>query len=59
MKYIYCPQCGRKLLEGEEGSSVQVKCTKCGLLVKASIAASEINLTVKGNSAFAKAISNN
>ena len=33
MKFVNCPHCGHKLLEGENGSSVNVKCSKCKSVV--------------------------
>lgn len=33
MKYVNCPECGHKLMEGEECNNVQVKCTKCGAIL--------------------------
>ena len=47
MKYVNCPECGHKLMEGEECNNVQVKCTKCGPIIKASITASEVLIKVK------------
>lgn len=47
MKYVNCPECGHKLMEGEECNNVQVKCTKCGAIIKASITASEVLIKVK------------
>ena len=47
MLYVSCPKCGRKLLEGVEGSSVQVKCTKCNLVVKATLQENGIALKFK------------
>ena len=54
MKYVNCPECGHKLMEGEECNNVQVKCTKCGAIIKASITASEVLIKVKdiGNGIF-------
>lgn len=41
MKFVNCPQCGRKLLEGENGSSVTVKCNKCKSIVKVNLCADD------------------
>ncbi len=41
MKYVSCPVCGHKLLEGETNSYVKVKCTKCKTV-------SEVKITDKG-----------
>ncbi len=54
MKYVNCPECGHKLMEGEECSNVQVKCVKCGAIVKANITANEILIKVKEKPAVQK-----
>lgn len=59
MKYVNCPECGHKLMEGEECNNVQVKCTKCGAIIKASIKASEVLIKIKDKTAFQKTINNN
>lgn len=58
MKYVNCPECGHKLMEGEECNNVQVKCTKCGAIIKASITASEVQIKVKDKPTFPKVINN-
>lgn len=47
MKYVNCPVCGGKLLEGEEGSRVVVKCAKCGRLSEAVIGGESVTVTLK------------
>lgn len=37
MKFVNCPICGHKLLEGHDGSVVKVKCNKCKSIVEVSI----------------------
>ncbi len=37
MKYVYCTICGHKLLEGHDGSSVKVKCSKCKSILEVNI----------------------
>lgn len=37
MKYVYCPICGHKLLEGHDGSIVRLKCNKCKNIITVSI----------------------
>ncbi len=44
MKFVYCPICGRKLLEGKDGSLVNVKCNKCKSILEVTI--SQQNVTV-------------
>lgn len=44
MKYVNCPVCGGKLLEGEEGSRVVVKCAKCGRLAEAVIGGESVTV---------------
>lgn len=45
MKFVGCPVCGHKLLEGEANSCVQVKCNKCKSVVKVTIGDDYIKLT--------------
>lgn len=47
MKYVNCPVCGGKLLEGEEGSRVVVKCAKCGRLSEAVIGGESVTVTLR------------
>lgn len=47
MKYVNCPVCGGKLLEGEEGSRVVVKCAKCGRLAEAVIGGESVTVTLR------------
>ena len=37
MQFVNCPSCGGRLMEGEDGSRVRVKCNKCGKLVNVGI----------------------
>ena len=46
MKFVNCPQCGHKLLEGESGSSVNVKCNKCKSIVSVKIRGDSVSLSV-------------
>ena len=46
MKYVGCPQCGHKLLEGENGSRVAVKCNKCKAIVTVEIKEDAVKLQV-------------
>ena len=45
MKYVNCPVCGHKLLEGKEHSCVRVKCSKCKTIVEVSIGENNVALT--------------
>ena len=47
MKYINCPNCGNKLFEGEEGSHIILKCTKCSKLFEATIERQRVVVTAK------------
>ena len=40
--YTACPYCGHKLLKGEDGTSVEVPCRKCGRLICVQIADGKI-----------------
>ena len=40
--YTACPYCGQKLLKGEDGTSVEVPCRKCGRLICVQIADGKI-----------------
>ena len=42
MKHVNCPNCGRKLFDGDEGSHVIVKCCKCGKLFEVTVEISSI-----------------
>ena len=44
--YVNCPKCGHRLLEGEKGSAVRIKCVKCALLCKVTV--SENGIVVVG-----------
>ena len=37
MKYVMCPQCGRRLCKGEPGTKVEVDCPKCGKTISVFI----------------------
>ncbi len=45
MKYVYCPICGHKLLEGQDGSRVNVKCNKCKSIIEVSILTENVTVT--------------
>lgn len=47
MVFINCPLCGQRLLEGDEGSHVQIKCTKCGNVAKVKIGHENISIENK------------
>ena len=40
------PNCGHKLMEGEYGSCVQVKCHKCGSIIRVELKPDETVLKV-------------
>ncbi len=44
MKYVNCPVCGHKLLEGKAQSCVRVKCSKCKTIVEVSIGDNNVAL---------------
>lgn len=46
MTHVNCPNCGHKLLEGEHGSSVSVKCNKCKSIVQVKIDNQSVTLNV-------------
>ena len=46
MKFVNCPKCGHKLLEGESGSCVNVKCNKCKSVVNVKLHENTVNLSV-------------
>lgn len=46
MNYVNCPKCGHKLLEGEKGSFVNVKCNKCKSIIQVKIDNETINLEI-------------
>ena len=46
MNYVNCPKCGHKLLEGEKGSCVNVKCNKCKSIIRVKIDSDTVNLDV-------------
>lgn len=37
MKYINCPNCGCKLFEGDEGTHIILKCSKCSKLFEVTV----------------------
>lgn len=51
MKYVNCPNCGSKLFEGEEGSHIILKCSRCNKLFEAYIDSAHVvvNLKIKQN----------
>ena len=46
MMFINCPSCGHKLLEGEKGSCVTVKCSKCKSIVLVKIEDNSTNISI-------------
>lgn len=44
MKFVFCPVCGHKLLEGATGSRVRAKCSKCKEILEVTITDAGINL---------------
>lgn len=44
MRFVNCPICGHKLLEGNSGSIVRVKCNKCKSIVEVNISENNINV---------------
>lgn len=46
MKFVSCPKCGHKLLEGEKGSNVNVKCNKCKSIISVKINENTVNLDI-------------
>lgn len=46
MKFVNCPLCGHKLLEGENGSNVKVKCNKCKSVVNVTLNDDSVSLNV-------------
>ena len=47
MKYVSCPQCGGRLMEGEKGSHVVIKCVKCNGLFDVYINEDRIEIKLK------------
>jgi phage FluMu protein Com len=47
MNFVNCPNCGRKLLEGKEGSFVQVKCTKCNRIFAVEITSQGVSVILQ------------
>lgn len=45
MKFVFCPVCGHKLLEGKNGSLVQVKRNKCKNIIEVGISEEQITVT--------------
>lgn len=42
MKFVNCPVCGCKLFEGEDGSHIILKCSKCSKLFEATVESSSV-----------------
>ena len=40
--YAACPICGHKLCKGENGSEVDILCSRCGKLIRVHIADNEV-----------------
>ena len=47
MRFVSCPQCGHKLLEGQNGSCVTVKCNKCKAIVTVKIEEDAVKLSTQ------------
>lgn len=47
MKYVNCPNCGSKLFEGENGSHIVLKCSKCNKLYEATVEQSSVVVIVR------------
>ena len=45
MIHVNCPICGKKLIEGKEGSSISIQCGKCKQIIIASINHDELVTT--------------
>ena len=45
MIHVNCPICGKKLIEGKEGSSISIQCGKCKQIIIASINRGELVTT--------------
>ena len=54
MKFINCPSCGHKLLEGENGSTVNVKCNKCKSIVHVNLRNDMVHLSIITNNTAEK-----
>lgn len=40
--YASCPICGHKLCKGENGSEVDILCSRCGKLIRVHISDNEV-----------------
>ena len=47
MIYVNCPKCGKRLMEGEVGSTVKIKCGNCDKLYIARILPEEVIIKPK------------
>ncbi len=47
MIYVNCPKCGKRLLEGEIGSNIRIKCGNCDKVYSAKILAEEVIIKPK------------
>lgn len=47
MKFINCLKCGGRLLEGEEGSHVVIKCVKCSSLLEVFIGKNKVEISAR------------
>lgn len=47
MIYVNCLRCGGRLLEGEEGSHVVIKCVKCNGLFEVVIKKEQIEISLR------------
>ena len=50
MKYVMCPECGRRLCKGEIGTRVEIECSKCGKNTFVIIEEDCIHITYKSTS---------
>lgn len=47
MIYINCPRCGKRLFEGELGSTVKIKCGNCEKLYFTRVTSEEVIIKPK------------
>ena len=47
MKYVMCPECGRRLCKGENGTKVEIECPKCGKIVIVTIEEYSVHILYK------------
>ena len=44
MKYVMCPECGKRLFKGEPGTKVEIECPKCGKFVFAVVGMKDLRI---------------